>query len=135
MTIATAVVGRGERFAARSGGTPLPQFADELRQRRWTRAAQLCGPNWPIVIGILTSRPAIDEELSGAALAELASAIGEPLFDAICDADITDIAVVRDAPTPSLAVAAIRGEQALAKRGALNEALLDRAAEIVERTI
>ncbi len=94
---------RAQRFAARLRGESLPTFSDWANPPNWSVAEQERHSELVTIVGLLHARPAIDAELNGGKLAALATFVGEDLFDAVCDADISQLRaefLTDDLPTP-----------------------------------
>ncbi len=103
--------GRGARFARRASGLPAVRFGDLPKLPDWLDASEEQRKRIAAVAGLLRHRRAIDAELSGPRLAALAAAVGEPLFDAVCEAEVPEMAGAEKLPPPERVLAA--GEQLL----------------------
>jgi len=114
--------GRGARFARRASGQPAVRFGDLAKLPDWLDAPEEQRVRIAAAAGLLRHRRAIDAELSGPRLAALAAAVGEPLFDAVCEADVPEIAGAEKLPPPERVLAS--GTQLL--EAALPLALQDR---------
>lgn len=114
--------GRGARFARRASGQPAMGFGDLAKLPDWLDAPDGQRARIAAAAGLLRHRRAIDAELSGPRLAALAAAVGEPLFDAVCEAEVPEMAGAEKLPPPERVLAA--GAQLL--EAALPLALQDR---------
>ena len=77
--------GRGARFSGRANGEATPRYGDLAKLPDWLeqpadKREQVAG-----LTALLRYRRAIDAELSGPRLAQIADAVGETLFDAACE--------------------------------------------------
>lgn len=97
--------GRGARFTRRASGQPAVQFGDLAKLPDWLDASEEQRARIAAAAGLLRHRRAIDAELSGPRLATLAAAVGEPLFDALCDADVPEIVGAEMLPPPERVLA------------------------------
>ncbi|WP_157084655.1 hypothetical protein [Sphingomonas pituitosa] len=114
--------GRGARFARRASGQPGVRFGDLAKLPDWLDATDEQRARIAAAAGLLRHRRAIDAELSGLRLAALAGAVGEPLFDAVCEAEAPEGIGPEKLPPPQRVLAA--GTQLL--EAALPLALQDR---------
>lgn len=114
--------GRGARFARRASGRLAVRFGDLAKLPDWLSASEAQRARIAAAAGLLRHRRAIDAELSGPRLAALAAAVGEPLFDSVCAADVPELAGAETLPPPERVIAA--GAQLL--EAALPLALQDR---------
>jgi hypothetical protein len=103
---------RGAPYAARATRFRDRQLNDDVPTL--DAASVMAVPDWLLsseeqqiglakAIAILLHRPAIDSELSGTKLAALSDAVGEELFDDLCDHRLTEEMpepVSRDLPRP-----------------------------------
>ena len=120
---------RAERFAKRLRGEKLPVFRELASPPGWQGCEGAARRTLAAIMALLAARPAIDGELSGPRLAELAAAVGEDRFDRLCDIDAALLALP-DTPMslPSPRDLARRGEELLL--AAENRADIARMAEL-----
>ena len=78
---------RAERFAKRLRKERLPTFAELGNPPAWVRLVDEDRGALAAIMALLAARPAIDAELSGPSLAELAATVGEDRFDLVCEVD------------------------------------------------
>ncbi|GAA0745340.1 hypothetical protein CA233_20865 [Sphingomonas sp. ABOLD] len=97
--------GRGARFARRASGQPPVSFGDLAKLPDWLDAPEAQRARIAAAAGLLRLRRAIDTELSGPRLAALAAAVGEPLFDAVCEAEVPEIVSAEKLPSPERVLA------------------------------
>jgi hypothetical protein len=78
---------RGIQFRQALNEEPIDyiNFDDVVSIPDWLAWTQTERDRLAIVVAILLNRPAIDQELSGAKLAALALAVGQDLFDELCN--------------------------------------------------
>ena len=82
---------RAKRFGRHLRGEYVPGFADLADPPGWTRLDDDERSELAALMALLVARPAIDAELGGARLGELAAAVGEDRFDRVCDAEMDGI--------------------------------------------
>ena len=80
---------RALRFAARLNGEHELSFADLVNPPAWKETAKTNRNDLAVTMALLKARPAIDSELNGQKLANLADFVGEDRFDCVCEADIS----------------------------------------------
>ena len=71
-------------------------FAVIAQMPDWLLLHETQQDNIANAVTILAHRPLIDRELSGARLQALATAIGDDVFDRLCDADISDCGITAE---------------------------------------
>ena len=84
---AATITPRARRFEKRLAGLPLPDFAGLMQQRRAAQSAGDAGEALAVTLALLQSKPALDREVDGARLKELAATLGDDLLDAVLEAD------------------------------------------------
>ncbi|MBB5710901.1 hypothetical protein [Sphingomonas xinjiangensis] len=77
--------GRGARFGARASGNAAPRYDDLAKLPDWLNQPMEKREQVAALAALLRYRRAIDAELSGPRLAQIAAAVGEALFDAACE--------------------------------------------------
>jgi hypothetical protein len=84
--------GRATAFRARALREDQAQlaFRDIAALPDWLLALPDAQARLPKIVALLFHRPAIDHELSGSKLAALSDAVGEALFDRICEVQLPD---------------------------------------------
>ncbi|WP_139810006.1 hypothetical protein [Sphingomonas azotifigens] len=100
--------GRGARFARRARGQSVVCFGDLAKLPDWLDAPEAQRARIAAAAGLLRHRRAIDAELSGPRLAALAAAVGEPLFDTVCEAEVPEMVGAEKLPPPERVLAAGR---------------------------
>ncbi|PVX28369.1 hypothetical protein [Sphingomonas pokkalii] len=98
--------GRGARFARRAQGRPAVRFGDLAKLPAWLDVPVERRSRIAAAAGLLRYRPAIDAEISGPRLAALAAAVGEALFDAVCEAPVTGTIDADKLPPPDRVIEA-----------------------------
>lgn len=122
--------GRGARWLLRHAGRPVPRFDDLALRSRWDALDADARDRALAVAALLDARPAIDRELTGARLAPLSGAVGEALFDAVLDSDVTG----DELALPDASELGSRGallSAAMAEGDVRARELIDRAAALV----
>ncbi|MGB3471674.1 MAG: hypothetical protein WBA51_12700 [Erythrobacter sp.] len=92
-----------------------PGFADLVRQRQATLSATENGDRLFMTLALLQAKPALDRELSGAVLQQLAKAVGEDVLDAIREIDQPNLSAdILVSTLPPVSALAARGRGLLA---------------------
>ncbi|KWV92083.1 hypothetical protein [Erythrobacter sp. YT30] len=79
---------RALRFQKRLNGEREPTFAIFVRQRNANRLLQYDGDDLARAVAVLQAKPALDKEVGGLRLQQLANALGEDLLDALLEVDL-----------------------------------------------
>lgn len=133
--IGPGATARAARFAARLRGERLPDFEAFLRGADWRGADARAHRDLAAIASLLAARPAIDAEVNGEVLARLAAAVGEDLFDSICEADMAWFESHSSPRIPDLHDLAAHGEGVLARAATSADCarLAQMAADIMQR--
>ena len=135
--MAQAISARARRFTQRLRGEETPAFRQIMAGRRVAASAGEDNRTFALTLALLHAKNALDREMRGARLQELANALGEDLLDAVREATPCNDALDPDGhdQLPPVSTLARRGAALIEQVGkdpAITE-IADCAAQLIAR--